>query len=146
MCDNGFGESGRKGSPVQSKVIHISTSSNTPANSLLLCCIYGKEKANSQTHCSIIWLTDSIILFWRRNAPTKGLHDLWNNILCQSIRGFLVDNLKVQKNHDVMMNGNDFHGSVAFGAQLYLGHAIWMKVDEKMLKLVTYIMDKWLVG
>lgn len=58
---------------------------------------------------------------------------------------FQVDNLKVQKNHDVMMNGNDFHGSVAFGAQLYLGHGIWMKVDEKTLKLVTYIMNQWLV-
>lgn len=54
-----------------------------------------------------------------------------------------MDNLKVQKNHDVMMNGNDFHGSVAFGAQLYLGHAIWMKVDEKTLKLVTYIINQW---
>lgn len=44
-----------------------------------------------------------------------------------------MDNLKVQRNHDVMMNGSDFHGSVAFGAQLYLGHAILMKVDEKTL-------------
>lgn len=61
------------------------------------------------------------------------------------IRRFQVDNLKVQKNHDVMFNGNDFHGSVAFGAQLYLEHAIWMKVYEKTLKLVTYLMNLWLV-
>lgn len=73
----------------------------------------------------------------------KGFHKLYYNVLCQSISRSQVDNLKVQKNHDVMMNGNDFHGSVAFGAQLYLGHAIWMKVDEKTLILVAYIMNHW---
>lgn len=37
------------------------------------------------------------------------------------------------------MNASDFHGSVAFGAQLYLGHAIWMKVDEKCKNILAQI-------
>lgn len=113
MSENGFGKSCCKGSPIQPKVSQIALHVRVKFVMLLLRIVVWDNVISELT--PIILMIDSIMIFYGRNAVVlatcyvldlKFMAKTYSNII-----------LRAKKNNDVTMNGNDFHGSVALGAQ-----------------------------
>lgn len=117
MCDNGFGESGCKGSPIQSKVSRY----RAKESSIFIQCFGGVNVLREKImmfhwfRWFVFMIVSVVVLYVHCDNMTD---NRWVNPCSKLLKHQSYSrHLKVQKSNDVMLNDNDFHGSVAFGAQ-----------------------------